>query len=101
MALFAILCHIAPAALIGVFSNDLGRSDTARSTCASFLELRGLGLIFVTSSMFQAMGNLPSLVSSAVRITLTAVPAVCCHAHPAFSSTGSGTSRETTFVQLG
>jgi len=35
------------------------------------------GILFVNSSMFQAMGNtLPSLLTSAVRITLVAIPVV-------------------------
>jgi Na+-driven multidrug efflux pump len=35
------------------------------------------GLIFVASSMFQAMGNtIPSLVASGTRILLVAVPAI-------------------------
>ena len=35
------------------------------------------GIIFVNSSMFQAMGNtLPSLVTSAVRILFVAIPIV-------------------------
>ena len=34
------------------------------------------GLVFVASSMFQAMGNtMPSLVTSAVRVVVVAIPA--------------------------
>ncbi|HEY8175204.1 MAG TPA: MATE family efflux transporter, partial [Gemmatimonadaceae bacterium] len=43
------------------------------------------GLIFVNSSMFQAMGNtLPSLVTSAARIVLVAIPAVALSRVPGF-----------------
>ena len=43
------------------------------------------GLIFVASSTFQAMGNtVPSLVTSAVRITLVAIPAVLLSRTPGF-----------------
>ena len=43
------------------------------------------GVIFVASSMFQAMGNtLPSLAASALRIVLVAVPAVWLSRTPGF-----------------
>ena len=43
------------------------------------------GLIFVASSMFQAMGNtLPSLIASAVRILLITIPAVALSRLPGF-----------------
>src|SRR5205085_3848193 len=45
----------------------------------------GTGLIFVASSMFQAMGNtMPSLVASAVRIMLVAIPAELLSRLPSF-----------------
>jgi putative MATE family efflux protein len=78
MALFAILCHIAPAELVGFFSSDpavIAHGDLyLRIISWNFI---ASGLIFVASSMFQAMGNtIPSLISSAVRITLVAIPAL-------------------------
>jgi putative MATE family efflux protein len=78
MVVFAILCNIAPAALIGVFSND----PAAIAHGAVYLRITSWnfvasGIIFVNSSMFQAMGNtVPSLITSAVRIALVGIPAV-------------------------
>src|SRR5207253_4638795 len=43
------------------------------------------GVIFVNSSMFQAMGNtIPSLITSAVRILLIALPAILLSRIPGF-----------------
>jgi putative MATE family efflux protein len=77
MLLFAILCRLVPATLVGVFSKDpvviaIG-AEYLRIISWSFV---ASGLIFVASSTFQAMGNtVPSLVTSSVRIGLVAVPA--------------------------
>ena len=74
MAVFMIACQIVPASMVRVFSND---PDVIRIG-AEYLRIvswsaPASGLIFVASSMFQAMGNtVPSLISSAVRITLVA-----------------------------
>lgn len=78
MLVFAILCHIAPAALVGVFSNDPAavREGTDYLRIISWNYVAS-GIIFVNSSMFQAMGNtVPSLITSAVRIVIVAIPAV-------------------------
>jgi Na+-driven multidrug efflux pump len=78
MAVLVILCEIAPGALIGGFSKDpavlaIG-TEYLRIVAWNFV---ASGLIFVASSMFQAMGNtIPSLVTSGVRILLVAVPAI-------------------------
>jgi len=86
MALFAVLCHIGPAWLIGVFTNDPG----VVAIGAEYLRIISWnyvasGLIFVASSMFQAMGNtIPSLVTSAVRIALVAIPALIFVRLPGF-----------------
>jgi len=86
MALFAIACHIAPDALVGIFTNDA----TAIAIGAEYLRIISWnyvasGLIFVTSSMFQAMGNtIPSLLTSAVRITIVAVPTLILARMPGF-----------------
>jgi len=78
MFLFAIACHIAPAALIGIFSND----HDAVAVGEEYLRIVSWnyvasGLIFVASSMFQAMGNtIPSLVTSAVRFAMVAIPSI-------------------------
>ena len=75
MILFAILCHLAPHALVAVFSKDPAviavGSEYLRIISWNFV---ASGLIFVASSMFQAMGNtVPSLVASGVRIGLVTV----------------------------
>jgi putative MATE family efflux protein len=86
MALFAVACHIAPAALIGVFSADRAvvavGAEYLRIISWNFV---ASGLIFVASSMFQAMGNtVPSLVTSTVRILLVAIPALVLARMPGF-----------------
>jgi Na+-driven multidrug efflux pump len=86
MLLFAILCHVAPAALIGVFSKD----PAVIAIGTQYLRIISWnyvasGLIFVASSMFQAMGNtVPSLVSSGARIALFAISAVIVARLPGF-----------------
>ena len=78
MVLFGMLCHLLPGALVKVFSKDpaviaIG-TEYLRIISFNFL---ASGLIFVASSMFQALGNtVPSLVASVVRIVLVAVPGV-------------------------
>jgi putative MATE family efflux protein len=86
MVLLIILCLIAPHALIGVFSKDpevlaVG-SEYLRIVSWNFV---ASGLIFVASSMFQAMGNtVPSLVASGTRILIVAVPAILLSRAAAF-----------------
>lgn len=89
MLVFMILCHIAPSSLVGVFSDD----PAAIAVGADYLRIVSYnyiasGLIFVASSMFQAMGNtIPSLIASAVRITLVAIPAFLLARLPNFQLT--------------
>ena len=86
MVLFAIACHIAPEALVRVFSKD----PAVIAIGAEYLRIISWnyvasGLIFVNSSMFQAMGNtVPSLVTSTVRIGLIAIPAFLLARLPGF-----------------
>ena len=86
MLLMAVLCEIAPAALIGIFSNDAGVIEVGNG----YLRIVALtfafsGLIFVCSSMFQAMGNtMPSLIASVTRIIVIAVPAITLSSTPGF-----------------
>ena len=86
MLLFAVLCNIAPAALVAIFSRD----PAVIANGAEYLRIVSWnyvasGLIFVNSSMFQAMGNtIPSLVTSAVRIALVAIPAIILSRAPGF-----------------
>jgi MATE family, multidrug efflux pump len=86
MALFAVLCHIAPRALIRIFSSDpevvaVG-DEYLRIVSWNFV---ASGVVFVCSSTFQAMGNtIPSLVSSFIRIFLMAVPTILLSRVPGF-----------------
>src|SRR5262245_5122860 len=78
MVFFAIVCHIAPAAMVRVFSSDphviaVGE-EYLRIVSWNFV---ASGVIFVASSMFQALGNtIPAMVSSFVRILLVAIPSI-------------------------
>ncbi len=74
----AVVCNIAPAALVGIFVKDPAAIavgvDYLRIISWNFV---ASGVVFVASSMFQAMGNtIPSLIASAVRLLLIAVPAI-------------------------
>jgi len=86
MAAFALASHIAPAALVGIFTND----PAVIAVGEEYLRIISWnyvasGLIFVASSMFQAMGNtIPSLISSAARILLIAIPAIALSRLPGF-----------------
>ena len=77
---------IAPAALVGIFTKD----PAVIAVGDEYLRIMSWnyvasGLIFVASSMFQAMGNtMPSLIASAVRILLITVPAVLLSRLPGF-----------------
>jgi putative MATE family efflux protein len=78
MVLLIIVCLSAPHALIGVFSKDPAvlavGTEYLRIVSWNFV---ASGLIFVASSMFQAMGNtVPSLVASGTRILIVAVPSI-------------------------
>lgn len=86
MLVFAIIFSIAPAALIGFFSSDPSviavGAEYLRIVSWSYI---GSGVIFVASSMFQAMGNtVPSLVSSAVRVITIAIPSFVLARMPGF-----------------
>jgi putative MATE family efflux protein len=78
MLVFAVVCLIFPAPLIGVFTND----GAVVAVGAEYLRIVSFnyvasGIIFVASSMFQAMGNtVPSLITSGVRIILSAIPMI-------------------------
>jgi putative MATE family efflux protein len=86
MVAFAIVCHIAPDRLVAVFSRDPAVIEVG----AEYLRIVSWnyvasGLIFVASSMFQAMGNtIPSLVSSGVRIALITIAALTLARMPGF-----------------
>jgi MATE family, multidrug efflux pump len=86
MVVFAVLCHLVPAALVRVFSADpqvvaVG-DEYLRIISWNFVSS---GLIFVASSMFQALGNtVPSLIASLVRVFVLAIPAVLVARLPGF-----------------
>ncbi len=78
MTLWAIGCHFAAAQLVRGFSADPGviavGEEYLRIIAWTFV---GSGLVFVSSSMFQAIGNtLPPLAASFGRMLITAIPAV-------------------------
>jgi putative MATE family efflux protein len=87
MLLLSLACSLAPAALIRPFSADpsviaVGQ-EYLRIVAWNFVPS---GLIFVISSMFQAMGNtIPSLVTSSLRIVLFALPAFVLSTLPGFT----------------
>jgi MATE family, multidrug efflux pump len=86
MIAFAVICHIAPAAMVGIFTRDpqviaVGE-EYLRILSWNFV---ASGLVFVASSMFQAMGNtIPSLITSFGRVALVAVPAFALSRLPGF-----------------
>lgn len=86
MLVFTVLCHIAPDALVGIFSKD----PAVIAVGSEYLQIISLnyiasGLVFVNSSMFQAMGNtIPSLITSILRYVLVAVPALILATMPHF-----------------
>ena len=86
MLIFAILCNLVPDEMVRVFSKDPAviqvGVDYLRIVSFTFIPS---GIIFVASSMFQAMGNtIPSLISSGIRITLVVIPAFLLSRLPGF-----------------
>lgn len=87
MLLFALICHIAPAAMIRFFSNDLQvvavGEEYLRIVSWNFI---ASGIIFVGSSMFQALGNtIPPLVTSVLRLVFIGLPILWLADQPGFS----------------
>lgn len=86
MVVLAIVCQAIPDALMRTFSKD----PAVIAVGVEYLRIISLnfvasGLIFVASSMFQAMGNtVPSLFASAARIILVVIPAVALSRMPGF-----------------
>jgi putative MATE family efflux protein len=86
MFALTLLCEIAPAGMIRFFNADPGvvafGSEYLRITCWNFL---ASGIVFVSSSVFQGMGNtLPPLGASALRLLLFALPAYAISHQPQF-----------------
>jgi MATE family, multidrug efflux pump len=86
MIVVALACHFAAAALIRIFTSDpqvvaVGE-EYLRIVALTFVPS---GVIFVASSMFQAIGNtIPSLAASFVRILLVGGPAFILSGLPGF-----------------
>jgi len=86
MVVFVLAVQLAAEPMLRVFTRDPAviavGVEYLRTISWSMI---GTGVIFVMSSMFQAMGNtLPSLVTSAVRITLVAIPILVLQRQPGF-----------------
>jgi putative MATE family efflux protein len=86
MVLWTALCHWVPETLIRGFSSD----PTVIAAGAEYLRIISwnfitAGLVFVTSSVFQGIGNtLPALASSSLRLLLFALPAWAISRQPWF-----------------
>jgi putative MATE family efflux protein len=86
MTLFALLCHVAPAAMVRIFSSDpqvvaVG-DEYLRIASWNFV---ASGVVFVSSSMFQALGNtIPALMSSFLRVVGIAIPSFLLARMPGF-----------------
>jgi putative MATE family efflux protein len=86
MIMFMLLCHTVPEALIGPFSSN-AKVVAVGSELLGTLSFNFLasGVILVASGMFQALGNtVPSLMASASRIALFAIPAFWIARWPGF-----------------
>ena len=86
MAALTLLCRLAAAPLVRVFNPDAAvvafGSEYLRIIAWNFL---ASGIVFVSSSVFQGMGNtLPPLGSSSVRLLLFAGPAYALSRRPGF-----------------
>jgi putative MATE family efflux protein len=78
MVILFVICRSVPERLVGGFNGDPGvvavGGEYLRIVAWNFVPS---GIVFVSSSMFQAMGHtLPPLLSSALRTTLLVVPAI-------------------------
>jgi len=87
MTLVFLASQLFPAAVVDVFTDEAAvvavGEEYLRVVSWSFV---ASGIIFVASSMFQAMGNtLPSLVSSFARILLVSIPVILLSRTPGFA----------------
>jgi putative MATE family efflux protein len=104
MVVFGIICQLAPDAMVRAFSKD----PAVLAVGGEYMRLISLnfvasGLIFVSSSMFQAMGNtMPSLIASVTRVALVTIPAFALSTLPGFHLRWIWyLSAATVWVQLG
>jgi Na+-driven multidrug efflux pump len=89
MLMLTLLVEFAAVSMIRIFSSDQSAIDVAveylRIVAWNFIPS---GIVFVSSSMFQAMGNtLPSFLASFARILLVSVPVLLLATTPGFSLT--------------
>jgi putative MATE family efflux protein len=86
MVVFTVVCHAFPEAMVGFFADD----PHTRAVGGEYLRIVSwnfiaAGVVFVSSSMFQAMGNtMPALISSALRLVLLGGPALVLSHTPGF-----------------
>jgi Na+-driven multidrug efflux pump len=86
MVVFTAVCQVAAAPMVRVFSSDPQVIDVG----AGYLHIvswtfAASGIIFVGSSMFQALGHtLPALIASFCRIVLVAIPVFVLSHAPGF-----------------
>jgi len=78
MVVLFVICQVMPRALVGLFNKDPGvlavGGEYLKIVAWNFVPS---GIVFVSSSMFQAMGNtVPPLVSSFLRTSLLVIPAI-------------------------
>ena len=81
-----VIAHVAPAAMVRFFSKDT-RVVMVGEQYLQIISWNFVasGIIFVSSSMFQALGNtIPSLLSSLARIVVVTVPAALLSRVPGF-----------------
>ena len=87
MFVLALIVWLAAGPMVGVFSAD----PQVIAVGAEYLHIVAFnfvasGIVFVSSSMFQAMGNtVPSLITSAARIVIVAVPVLLLAQSPGFT----------------
>jgi putative MATE family efflux protein len=87
MFVLAVAVWLAAGPMVGVFSSDPGviavGEEYLHIIAFNFI---ASGIVFVSSSMFQAMGNtIPSLITSAARIMIIAVPVLLLAPMPGFA----------------
>jgi Na+-driven multidrug efflux pump len=81
-----VLCRVAPEAMIRFFNQD----PAVVAFGSEYLRIIALnclasGVVFVSSSVFQGMGNtLPPLASSSLRLVVFAIPAYALSRQPGF-----------------
>ncbi|MBK8248905.1 MAG: MATE family efflux transporter [Gemmatimonadetes bacterium] len=87
MAALTVLCNVAPASLVRIFTPEPAVVEVG----AEFLRVISWnfvaqGLVFTCSGIFQALGNtVPSLVVATVRLLTFALPAVWLSRQPGFT----------------